>query len=68
MGNVETARLTEGFFPIGITEYEGVIYIASVKNPDAATTSIPDVNPEPDPIEPDPDKYSLEFIPVPSTN
>lgn len=30
MGNVYTTKLTEGFYPIGMAEYGGIVYIASL--------------------------------------
>ena len=32
MGNVYTTKLTEGFYPIGMTEYGGIVYIASLSS------------------------------------
>lgn len=32
MGNIYSSRLSEGFYPVGITEYGGIIYIVSVKD------------------------------------
>ncbi len=48
MGNVFTSRLSDGFYPIGLTEFGDIIYIVSINEDVFEIGSFPSLNPAPD--------------------
>ena len=45
MGNIFTTRLSNGFYPIGVTEYGGIVYIVSLNNTTFEIGSFPSLSP-----------------------